>query len=269
MMNNQLPEWTAAEKKLFERWESLQAEFLELYTQHKHMVESESFILQSLYLEKIGRYQLQLLQKQTEAASLRMKMKMIQAAINRNEKPNMYAIEQEINKRMQAYYQKIKEQAAALEQAKKVLSNLLSVEESQKLKEIFRLLCKKLHPDLNPHLTEEEKDLFIKVKAAYDLQNLSELQNILLYLQDDLKGKVSQLSSDQKEQHIQQLSDQIQDLKNKIEQLLNNFPFNMKSLLKSDKEIEMHQEEIKIQIDNAQRDVEKYSEIIILMLDVQ
>ncbi len=268
-MNNHLPEWTAAEKNLFERWESLQVEFLELYTQHKHMVESESFILQSLYLEKIGRYHLQLLEKQTEAASLRMKMKMIQAAINRDEKPNMYSIEQEINKRMQAYYQKIKEQAAALEQAKKVLSNLLSEEESQKLKEIFRLLCKKLHPDLNPRLTEDEKDLFIKVKAAYDLQNLSELQNILLYLQEDPKGKGSYLSSDQKEQHMQQLFNQIQYLKNKIEQLLNNFPFNIKALLSSDKEIEMHQEEIKIQIDNAQRDVEKYSKIIILMLDVQ
>jgi hypothetical protein len=39
-----------------------------------------------------------------------------------------------------------------------------------KLKETFRVLCKRLHPDLNPNQSEQEKDLFIKVKAAYDLQ---------------------------------------------------------------------------------------------------
>lgn len=51
------------------------------------MVEDDSVILTALYLEKIGRLQLHLLQKQTEPSRLKMKIKLIQAAYNRGEYP--------------------------------------------------------------------------------------------------------------------------------------------------------------------------------------
>ena len=87
-------------------------------------------------------------------------------------------------------------QSAQLDEAKKVLSHLISEEDALKLKEIFRVLCKRLHPDLNPHQTEEEKDLFIKVKAAYDLQKLTDLQTILLYLDDSNREKLTIISGE-------------------------------------------------------------------------
>jgi hypothetical protein len=86
-----------------------------------------------------------LFEKQTEAARLKMKMNLIQAAINRNEQPDLKEIEQEIHVRLQNYYAQIQAQSAALDEAKKVLSHLISEEETQKLKEIFRVLCKRLH----------------------------------------------------------------------------------------------------------------------------
>ena len=183
-MNNDTPAFTKEYEELAGKLEQLQLEFLDLFTRHKDMVENESVLLTSIYLEKLGRLQLELLEKRTEAARLKMKMKLIQAAINRNEQPDLTEIEHKIYARLQNYYAEIAAQSAALDEAKKVLSHLLSEEDTQKLKEIFRVLCKRLHPDLNPHQTEEEKDLFIKVKAAYDLQRISDLQNILLYLDE-------------------------------------------------------------------------------------
>ena len=173
---------TAEDEQLTAELKQLNAEFLDLFTRHRDMVDSESVILTSLYLEKLGHLQLELLHKRTRAAHLKMKMQMIQAAINRDEKPDLTAIEREIKAKLEDFYARIEAQSAALDQADKVLSNLLSEEDTKKLKELFRLLCKKLHPDLNPHQSDEEKELFIKVKAAYDLQKTEDLQKILLYL---------------------------------------------------------------------------------------
>jgi len=266
-MSNSLPTLSAENKELTRKLELLHLDFLELFTRHKDMVENESIILTSLYLEKLGHLQLELLEKQTEASRLKMKMKLIQAAINRNEQPDLKAIEQEINARLQTYYAQIRARSAALDEAKKVLSHLIPEEETQKLKEIFRVLCKRLHPDLNPNQTEEEKDLFIKVKAAYDLQRLSDLQNILLYLDDSDKEKLILISSDQKVERIKHLEDQVLSLKEKIDQLKQSFPFNIEDLIQDENYIVQKQEELRIQIKTSEEEIVKALNIINIMAD--
>lgn len=266
-MSNSLPSYTAENEELTRKLEFLHLEFLDLFTRHKDMVENDSVILTSLYLDKLGRFQLELLEKQTEASRLKMKMNLIQAAINRNEKPDLKAIEHEINVRLQNYYAQIQAQSAALDEAKKVLSHLISEEETQKLREIFRVLCKRLHPDLNPNQTEDEKDLFIKVKAAYDLQRLSDLQNILLYLEDSNKEKLILISSDEKVERIKHLENQISSLKFKIDQLKQSFPFSIEELILDEDYIAQKQEELRIQIKTSEEEIVKYSNIINIMAD--
>ncbi len=266
-MSRNLPAFTAENEALTKKLEQLHLEFLDLFTRHKEMVENDAVLLTSLYLEKLGRFQLELLEKQTEASRLKMKMNMLQAAINRNEKPDLTAIETEINLRLQNYYAQIQAQSEALDQARSLLSHLLPEEEVQKLKEIFRLLCKRLHPDLNPNQTEEENDLFIKVKAAYDLQRLSELQNILLYLDDANNEKLIAVSSHEKEERIQHLESQIAALKLKIEQLQQSFPFNIEDLIYDEIYILLKQEELQEQIKTVEEEIVKYSNIINIMTD--
>lgn len=266
-MNNNLPSTTLENQKLTAKLEQLHLEFVDLFTRHKDMVENESDILTSIYLEKLGNMQLELLIKQTEAASLKMKMNLIQAAINRDEHPDLAAIDEFIRIQMQNYYDQINAQSAALDQAKKVLSNLISEEDTAKLKEIFRLLCKRLHPDLNPDQTEEEKDLFIRVKAAYDLQRLDELQNILLFLDEPDKERLLNLSSVDKKERITHLEKNIQALKDKISQLKQSFPFNVEELIFNDQYIAKKQEEIKAQIESFEEEIAKYKNIISIMTD--
>ncbi len=266
-MNNSLPSTTLENQELTSKLEQLHLEFVDLFTRHKDMVENESDILTSIYLEKLGNLQLELLIKQAEAASLKMKMNLIQAAINRNEHPDLAAIDDFISIQMQNYYEQIKAQSAALDQAKKVLSHLISEEDTAKLKEIFRLLCKRLHPDLNPDQSEEEKDLFIRVKAAYDLQRLDELQNILLYLDEPDKEKLLNLSSIDKRERITHLEKNIQVLKDKIDLLNQSFPFNVKDLIFDEESIVQKQDGIQAQIKSCEEEIEKYKNIISIMTD--
>lgn len=266
-MNNTKPALTPKNEEQTKKLASLQLEFLDLFTTHKVMVEDESVILTSIYLEKLGHLQLELLEKQTEASRLKMKINLIQAAINRDEKPDLNAIELELNARLQSYYAQIQAQSAALNEAKMVLSHLISEEETQKLKEVFRVLCKRLHPDLNPNQSEEEKDLFIKVKAAYDLQQISELQNILLYLDDSTKEKLDLISSDEKVERIKQLENQVISLKLKINQLKQSFPFHLEELIRDENYIVAKQEELRIQIKTIEEEVVRCLNIINIIAD--
>lgn len=264
-MTNNTPALTTENEELTRRLELLHLEFIDLFTRHKDMIENEVAILTALYLKKLGRFQLELLQKQTEAARLKMKMNLLQSAINRNEQPNLRAIENELNRRLQIYYAEIEFKSAQLDEAKNVLSHLISEEDVLKLKEIFRVLCKKLHPDLNPHQTEEEKDLFIKVKAAYDLQKLSDLQNILLYLDDSNREKLTLISGDEKLERIKHLENNIEALKDKIAQIKQSFPFTMEELIFDEERILQKQDEILNQIKTFEEEIEKYLNIITII----
>jgi hypothetical protein len=266
-MRDRLPHTTVYNQELTRKLEALQIEFVDLFTCHKNMVENESVILTSLYLEKLGKLQLELFEKQTEVARLKLKMNLLQAAINRNEHPDLVAVEQEIDARFKDYYAQIRAQAAALDEANRVLSNLLPEEEAQKLKETFRVLCKRLHPDLNPSQTEEEKDLFIRVKAAYDLQQIDVLQNILLYLSDSTKEKLVLISTDEKLERIKHLENQIMVLKGKIAQLKQNFPFSMQNLIFDKRYIAEKQEELRKQIKETETEIDKYLNIINILTD--
>lgn len=266
-MENSFPAYTPEYIELTRELEQLRSAFTELYTLHKDMVENESVILTSLYLEKLGNLQLELLEKQTEAARLKMKLNMIQAAINRNESPDINAIEQVLNERLKSYYAQIQSQSEAIDKAKDVLSNLLSEEETTELKEIFRVLCKKLHPDLNPDQSEEKRDLFIKVKAAYDLKRLSDLQSILLYLNDSEHETLTIARNDEKKEWIAHLKKQIEVLEEKIEKLKLSFPFNIKKLIFDEEFIAQQQQEIRQQINAAEQELIKFENIINLVLD--
>lgn len=264
-MKEKTPAITTENQELTMELDRLNLEFLDLFARHNEMVDSESVILTSLYLEKLGLLQLELLEKQTESARLKMKMDLIQAAINRDEKPDLRAIETVINKRLQNYYAEIQLQSAALDEAKEVLSHLISPEKYQKLKEIFRVLCKRLHPDLNPNQTEEEKDLFIKVKAAYDLRKLSDLQSILLFLDDSKTENLANIPAYEKKDRIEYLKKNILVLNDKIVQLKQTFPFNIENLIYDEGYIRHKQEEIRDQIKTFEEKIAGYLNIITIM----
>ena len=267
MINSRLPVLTAENEELTRRLEKLNLEFLNQYTRHKDMVENESPVLTSLYLEKLGRLKLELLEKQTEESRLRMKMNMIQAAINRDENPDLKKIDFEINNLLQDYYSRIKQQSAALDTAEKVLSSMLTEEETKKLKEAFRLLCKRLHPDINPNQSEEEKDLFIKATAAYDLLDISELQKIILYLDESNRENLGLVSGNEKKERIMHLEKNIARLEEKIILLKAGFPFNIQDMLYDDEQVRKKQDELRDQITEAEKEIGRYSEIINIMCD--
>lgn len=266
-MDPKLPANTRESEALSKELELARKEFLELFTRHKEMVDEEAVVLASLYYQKLGQFRYELLTKQTEASRLKMKMQLIQAAINRDEIPDLMGIELELNSKLAHYYEEIANQAANIETAQKVLASLIPLEEAAKLKELFRLLCKKLHPDLNPNQSEEKSELFIRVKAAYDLQDLAELQKILLYLKEGVEASPVLVAGEVIRQRIHHLKEQIASLKFKISQLENTFPFDVKQLIEDEQAIRQKREAWNQLLLLAEHEIAKCLQIIQIMVD--
>ena len=243
----------------------LNTEFLELFTRHKDMVDEEP-VIYSLYLNRLGWLVFELFGKKTEYSRLKMKMELIQSAINRNEKPDLPEIENKLNNQLSDYYKQIEENTGLLDEAKKVLTNLLPPEFVAELKDVFRVLCKKLHPDLNPNQPESDKELFLRVKAAYDLNDLPELKKILLFMDSRSETLPPEQTADMKLQRIEFLKKNIESLKEKIQQLSVTFPYNMKELIADDEKTAVEQEAIKNQISFYEKEIINYQAFIELML---
>lgn len=260
-----LPAQTSENIELNRELENLHAAFVECFMEHKHLVEDIAPILTALYLEKLGRYQLTLLERQTELSRIKMKISMIHAALNRNEQPNLAAIDKEINERLEKYYKEIAQRSADLERANGILNSLLPEEDAKKLREVFVVLCKRLHPDLNPGQNPQDADLFVKVKAAYDLQQLEELQRILLYLDTEKSSDFMGNSGDTKRERIAYLHKSIESMQEKISLLRKTFPFDMEVILKDEDSLAQRREEIEEMIAGVEEEIAKQNEILIIV----
>jgi hypothetical protein len=89
-------------------------------------------------------------------------------------------------------------------------------DEAARIKEIYRFLVRKLHPDVNKNLVRQQLELWHQVQDAYDRHNLDRLETLLAQseMQDKSWDKIDGISRLRK--LYQQLADSLKQLEKKI-----------------------------------------------------
>ena len=212
--------------RLLHRLEELKRESANLFNKRDEMMTYEYPHLSSLYLSEIGQLKYEEFDLQTEVKVLSLRLALIQSYINSNKAPNYEAIEAQIRIEKENYQKILQEKMEDIKAAKEYLAApLLSREESRELKATYTLLVKKLHPDINPNQTEREHELFLKAVAAYKLQDLATLRQILLMLDTD---SLENLPEDTLQDQIEKLEKTVAGIKERIAELEAQFPFNLR-----------------------------------------
>lgn len=251
-------------KLLQQQAEFLKKEFAELFELRNYMVQYDDVALTSHYLNTIGKEQFRLFCLNNELAKLKQKISLAQVYFNRNELPDWKGIEKKIEEIFRDYQKEIDAEAERLAAAKEYLkSNFLSEEDSFQLKNVYKQLVKRLHPDLHPHQTEEEKKLFLKVQAAYYLCDLKALNEILLYMKGEIDD-IPEVSSGLKE-YVNNLTIKINDLKAKIEQLNESFPFSYREKLQDEQWIATEKSLLEISIESIEKEIKEKNEYLLLL----
>ena len=172
------PEYEKLESEVREKQQEL-SDILFVHDDLKHVICEN---IKTNYLVEIGGLEYEVFEKFCEFLRLRRKKELIQAKINRNEKPDLAKIEQQLKKEFADYQEQMQKRLEDIYIAKVTSEGpALTGKELKEFKSIYRNIIKKLHPDLNPNIDENSKELFDRAVAAYQIGDL-EMLKILLEL---------------------------------------------------------------------------------------
>lgn len=257
-------EITPENKELRARYEMLKREFSELFSLKNEMISHDLPYLTSLYLELIGRKLYEVYCLSLELSILKQRMTLLQAYVNRNEVPDVKAVDKIINVQFAEYQKRIEEEAKKLAAARDYLlkGSLLSEEETKELRTIYFMIVKRLHPDVNPNLNEEDKELFIKAQAAYEMLDLDSLRLILISLDLDNPPPVEAYKL---EEMVEKLTENVRELQSQIDKLNLEFPFILKEKLINEEWVKSELESAQKEIEAYKIEIEKYKKYVILL----
>ena len=134
---------------------------------------------------------------------------------------------------------------------------LLSDDDLKKLKSLYKKCVLKLHPDLNENLSNNEKELFIRITEAFNLGDLETLELLYYSIESD---NIYSVSDDDR------LKELIEDLKIKIESIKSKFPYNKKELLDDDERVNNYKNDLKKLIQQFSEEIRKYENKIIKLI---
>ncbi|WP_304749670.1 J domain-containing protein [Dubosiella newyorkensis] len=212
--------------------EDLYKRYVRLLLEKEKIVKT-NFQVQQRFIELFGDLRLEMLKVEIEIAKIKKEMEYLVRKKNRNESYDLEEMDDFVSQAlegMKAQYERMKEEQAQLKNKK-----MLSQEEVKEVKRLYRRLVKLVHPDLNPHQTKEQKELWHQLQKAYrnnDLAWLREL-NVLIVLKT--KGH--------EEVEIEDLEDKIEAVREEIALLKEEDLYQMRELVFDEEWIDAYKEQ--------------------------
>lgn len=253
--------------ELKEKYLLLKGEYVKLLTDKDSLLQWGKPQLEALYVVKIGCKQLELLEIRLEVKRLKKTTELAVAYLNRNERIDWYSIEKEADILLGNDYAKIIEEAAKIENANYLLNNLATPEHSAELRKLYRQLAKELHPDVNPELTESQKNLWYAVKRAYEFGDLESLRALSVMAQD-VETFAERLNAADFQLQIELLKAAIEKLLAEISLIRSTFPFNIENDLRNEEWVNQQNEQTDILIAHELERKKKYEERVDLLKSI-
>lgn len=148
--------------------------------------------IKTAYMLTFGSLEYRIYKTYCHYLRLKRKKDMLQAKKNRQEKIKIEEIEDKLDEEFAAYKKKLDEKIGEINEAlSRAKSEVLSEEETKVLKKLYKNIVKRLHPDLNPSVTDVEKELFYNATESYKNGDLPSLQIIydIVCSGDDIKDE--------------------------------------------------------------------------------
>lgn len=253
------PEVAALQKEL----EELRQKSAKLYFQTEYMQFEERPLLYSLYESNIGKMLFEEFQLNVEIRLVGLETQLVQAYINRNQRP----YEEEIAERLRLEKSKFKAELDDKEAGIKAAQDYLSAptyskEETEELRDMYRLIAKALHPDLHPEQGQKEKELFLKAVSAYRAGDIHVLRQITLAL---AKDDIEEIPEVDLPRLIEQTRASVEAFQSRIELMNKTFPFIYREQLKNPDWFKEQQVEIAERIAAAKKQLEQKKNYLMML----
>ena len=270
-MNTQI-DISPRKKQLKEEYERLQLEYAALVAERDELENSEGPRLTALYMEAVGQLQYEVLVLRYEIALLKQKRDLLQAYKNRGEKADLNYVDEQVEATAKTYNENIQREEEKIKQAKAYIEEQKEKEkknqenEKRELRDLYRKLVHRLHPDLHPEQTEWEKELFLKVQDAYEKGDLEKLRELAQQLEAGMPADaVNNETTEEWEERVNQLKEEIAKIREEIEKILQEFPFTYRERLNNPEWIAQTQDMLRKEIPELEKEKIRLEKIVNIM----
>lgn len=224
--------------------------------------------IENKYLLTLGSLEYRAYNKMVEYLRIKRKVELIQKAINHQEEADIDNIETILDDEFTAYKEKLEEMVNDISSAIDWKNgDFLSEEDTKDIKKLYKTIVKKLHPDVNPNITETQKELLLKAITAYEHGDIVTIKIIAELVADKPEtSDFDHLSKDMlKEKN--RLKSLIGVVKKSIKKIKSEYPYTLKNLLDNEEEIKKKREEFTNLIADYEKMIQFYVDRIFELLD--
>ena len=255
--------------KLQQNIASLEEELGKVIFERDEMLNTVKPNLEAEYQKKIGYKELEHMETEITARRYKRQVELIRAAVNRQESTKEKDIDKQLDDEFQEWYKKIKEQYQKVKEAEDRLNSLMSDDQNEEFKKLYRQLVFKLHPDLNPNQTKDEENLWHRIQLTYKSGDLEEMRSLMIILEAQDSAVELPSSKDILKKRKTKLTKQIQKIITNMSELEQIFPFNIVGKLADKAWVNTKVEEIQEQINQWQEKCEHYEALIKVLLVIK
>jgi uncharacterized small protein (DUF1192 family) len=139
---------------------------------------------QNNYLIKVGALRVELLQTQVSVMKTRRRIALLRSSIDRGETVLWNDINYRIESEFKDWDARLIHELAQIDNAKARFSSFAPSEDENETRVIFRTLCRKFNPKINPDQSDEAKSFWPGACAAYANGDLFRLKALLIMSDD-------------------------------------------------------------------------------------
>ncbi|MDR3258830.1 MAG: J domain-containing protein [Fusobacteriaceae bacterium] len=271
-------------EQLLNEIKTLKDEIVNLFQEKDFLIHHTCKLINVEYIKKIGFLEYEAYKYQCNMLRLKRKLTLIQTKINRQEPIDECEMEAQLDIEYSEYIKKMEKMATNVQDSLKMKESSLSEKEAMEIKNIYRSLVKKLHPDLNPNRTPKETELFSLTVNAYENGDLNTLRIIEVLAsnikelsdKDMIKSFKSCLGLDEDDNinEMEILKITKKNYQNKKDNLVNDiiaikadFPYNQIDFLSDEYEVEKKQSQINANISEYKSTIIKLEKYIFELLN--
>lgn len=139
---------------------------------------------QTSYLIKVGALRVEALQAQVDVMRTRRRIALLRSYLERGERVHAAVLNHRVDKEFREWDERLRREVSQIDQAKARFSSFAPSEDEGEVRSLYRLLARKLHPEINAEQSDEAKSLWPPVQTAYIWGDVFQMKSLLIMADD-------------------------------------------------------------------------------------
>jgi hypothetical protein len=229
----------------------LRGELATLYEEAEYLDRVVIPSTQTSYIIKIGALRVELLQAQVNVMKIRRRIALLRSNLERGEVVHGEALNYKIDREFREWDDRLRHEVSQIEEAKARFSSLALPEDADEVRSVYRILSRKMNPDINADQSEEARSFWPSIRAAYLWGDLFHLKALLM-MSDDYPESYempNDMSGMRRNREI--LKEKIADAARKLESVKHHPAFEWRALLIDPPKLSAEQSKLRDEINRT------------------